>query len=102
MSSCPTLTLVRLLLHTKCFLDLCTFSLICSARGYIFHTLSANKYMYHANKLHSDISLLHVSRTQERERTSEDVTIELQKWHPTPHSNVNGSDYNDVAPMDTM
>ena len=33
-----SLTLIRLLLHTKRFLDLCTFSLIYSARGYIFGT----------------------------------------------------------------
>ena len=67
-----------------------------------FDTIPANKYMYHANNLHSHISLLHVRRTKERERMLEYITIELQKWHPTPRRNVNRSDYYDVAPLDTI
>ena len=97
----PTLPLIRLLLHTKCFLGLCTFSLIYSARGY-FLTLYLPTSTCTTPITYSHISLLHVRRTKERERMLEYVTIELQKWHPTPRRNVNRSDYYDVAPLDTI
>jgi hypothetical protein len=35
-------------------------------------------------------------------RISANVTIELQDRHPTPRSDVNCTNYYDVAPLDTM